>query len=133
VPVKLTVDAYSGEQFEARVRFVSPSLRQDQRALTIEAVASNKDGRLKPGMFTTARIHQPDAAPALLVPATAIETVAGTSRVFVVKNNRIEERIVTTGETVGDRIEITSGLAKGESVASEPKGHLVDGQAVAAR
>jgi RND family efflux transporter MFP subunit len=133
LPVKLTVDAYSGEQFEARVRFVSPSLRQDQRALTIEAVASNKDGRLKPGMFTTARIHQPDAAPALLVPATAIETVAGTSRVFVVKNNRIEERIVTTGETVGDRIEITSGLAKGESVASEPKGHLVDGQAVAAR
>jgi membrane fusion protein (multidrug efflux system) len=133
LPVKLTVDAYSGEQFEAKVRFVSPSLRADQRALTVEAVASNKDGRLKPGMFTTARIHQPDAAPALLVPATAIETVAGTSRVFVVKNNRIEERIVTTGETVGDRIEITSGLAKGESVASEPKGHFVDGQAVAAR
>ena len=66
-------------------------------------------------MFATARIHQASGAPALLVPATAIETIAGTSRVYVVKNNRIEERIVTTGETIGDRIEITSGVAKRRS------------------
>ena len=53
------------------VRFVSPSLRAEQRALTVEAVAANADGRLKPGMFATARIHQPAGAPALLVPADA--------------------------------------------------------------
>ena len=130
--VKLTVDAYPGETFDAKVRFVSPGLRADQRALTVEAVAENTDGRLKPGMFATARIHQPEGAPALLVPTTAIETIAGTSRAYVVKNNRVEERIVTTGETIGDLIEVTSGVAKGEAVAAEPKGHLTDGQAVAA-
>jgi multidrug efflux pump subunit AcrA (membrane-fusion protein) len=84
-------------------------------------------------MFATARIHQAAGAPALLVPANAIEVIAGTSRVYVVKNNRIEERIVTTGEAVGDRVEITSGVAAGESVATDPKGRLADGQTVAAR
>jgi RND family efflux transporter MFP subunit len=133
LPVSLSLDAYPGETFEAKVRFVSPSLRPEQRALTVEAVAVNSDGRLKPGMFATARIHQPAGVPALLVPANAIETVAGTSRVYVVKNNRIEERIVTTGETVGDHIEVTSGVAAGESVATDPKGRLADGQTVAAR
>ena len=133
LPVKLTVDAYTNEEFDARIRFVSPSLRADQRALTVEALAANADGRLKPGMFATARIRQAVDAPALLVPATSVEVIAGTSRVYVVKNNRVEERIVTVGETFGDRIEVTSGIAKGDSVATDPKGRLADGQTVASR
>jgi len=133
LPVKLTVDAYTNEEFDARIRFVSPSLRADQRALTVEALAANADGRLKPGMFATARIRQAVDAPALLVPATSVEVIAGTSRVYVVKNNRVEERIVTIGETFGDRIELTSGIAKGESVATDPKGRVADGQTVASR
>jgi RND family efflux transporter MFP subunit len=132
-PVKLTVDAYPGETFEARVRFVSPSLRADQRALTVEAVAPNQDARLKPGLFAAALIQQPASAPALLVPATAIETVTGTSRVYLVKGGKVEERIVTIGETVGQKVEVTSGIAKGDVVAAAPKGHLADGVEVRVR
>jgi membrane fusion protein, multidrug efflux system len=131
--VKIAVDAYPGETFLATIRYVSPSLRADQRALTVEGVAANHDGRLKPGLFATASIQQPVSAPALLVPATAVETVAGTARVYVVKDGKADERIVTIGETVGQQVEITSGVAKGELVAAAPKGHLVDGAAVRAR
>ncbi|MEP6916246.1 MAG: efflux RND transporter periplasmic adaptor subunit [Acidobacteriota bacterium] len=132
-PVRLTVDAYPGEEFTAKIRYVSPSLRPDQRALTVEAIASNPDGRLKPGLFVTASIQQPQSAPALLVPATAVETIAGTSRVYVVKGDKVEERIVTTGEVVGPKVEVTSGLVKGDVVASEPKGRLADGSLVTSR
>jgi RND family efflux transporter MFP subunit len=131
--VRLTVDAYPGEEFAATIRFVSPSLRSDQRALTVEALAPNTDGRLKPGLFVTALVRQADGAPALLVPASSVETVAGTSRVYVVKENRAEARIVTTGDKVGDDVEVTSGVSKGEVVATEPKGRLSDGQAVKSR
>jgi membrane fusion protein, multidrug efflux system len=131
--VRLTVDAYPNEVFEATVRFISPALRSDQRALTVEAIAFNKDGRLKPGLFATALVRQPDAAPALLVPASAVETLAGTSRVYVVKDNTIDERIVTIGERVDAQVEITSGVAKDEKVAAEPKGRLSDGQHVKSR
>jgi membrane fusion protein, multidrug efflux system len=128
--VRLTVDAYPGQEFPATVRFVSPALRSDQRALTVEAIAPNDDGRLKPGLFATALVRQPDATPALLVPASAVETIAGTSRVYVVKDNRVEARIVTTGEKLDNGIELTSGASKGEVVASEPNGRLSDGQQV---
>ena len=128
--VRFGVDAYPGEEFAATIRFVSPSLSSDRRALTVEAIASNPDGRLKPGLFATAWIRQTDPAPGLLVPSTAIETVAGTSRVYVVKDGAVEERIVTTGDKVGDRVELTSGIAAGELVASAPGGRLMDGRAV---
>ena len=132
-PVKLTVDAYPGEVFDAKVRFVSPSVRADQRAMTIEAIAPNPSGRLKPGLFTTASIQQPQSAPALLAPVTAVETISGTSRVYVIKDGKVEERIVTTGEKLGDRVEITSGVIAGDTVAADPKGRLTDGAAVKAR
>jgi len=38
-----------------------------------------------------------------------------------------EERIVTTGERLDDRVEITSGLAAGETVGVNPRGKLADG------
>jgi hypothetical protein len=117
-----------GQEFRPRTSF--RPLAPDQRALTVEAVAPSADGRFKPGLFATALIRQADAAPALLVPATAVETIAGTTRVYAVKDGRIEERIVTTGETVRNQIEITSGVSKGDVIASEPKGRLVDGLAV---
>ena len=128
--VRLTVDAYPNEQFAATVRFVSPSLRVDQRALTVEAMAANKDGRLKPGLFATALIEQGAPTPALTVPETAVETVSGTSRVYVINNGKAEERIVTLGEKVAGQIEITTGVAKGEIVAAEPRGRITDGMPV---
>jgi RND family efflux transporter MFP subunit len=132
-PVRLTVDAYSGEEFPATIRFVSPSLKADQRALTVEAIAPNRDGRLKPGLFATALVQQPASSPALLVPSTAIETVAGTSRVFVVAGDKAEERIVTLGEAVGKQVEITSGVTKADRVVAEAKGRVIDGALVAVR
>jgi membrane fusion protein (multidrug efflux system) len=126
--VRLSVDAYPNEVFTAKVRFVSPSLKSDQRALTVEAVAANPDGRLKPGLFATALLQQPAPAPALLVPASAVETMAGTSRVYVVgAADKAEERIVTLGGKVGDRVELTSGVKSGERVAANPRGKLADG------
>jgi multidrug efflux pump subunit AcrA (membrane-fusion protein) len=126
--VRLSVDAYPHEVFTAKIRFVSPALKSDQRALTVEAVAANVDGRLKPGLFATALLQQQAPAPALLVPSSAVETVAGTSRVYVVAaDNKVEERIVTLGETVGDRVELATGVKAGERIAANPRGKLADG------
>ena len=127
-PVRLTVDAYPGEVFEAKVRFVSPSLRADQRALTVEAVAPNTDGRLKPGLFATAL----DSAAAsrrrrCSCPRRAVETVAGTSRVYVVKDGKVEERIVTTRREGRRPRRDHHRRREGRVVAAEPKGRLTDG------
>lgn len=125
--VTFEVDAYPGETFTGHVRYVSPSVAADTRALTIEAVVPNASGRLKPGFFATAQIEQATMVPGVLVPATAVRTVSGTSRVFVIAGDRVEERIVTAGQAIGDRVEITSGLKAGEQVVATGVERLVDG------
>jgi membrane fusion protein, multidrug efflux system len=130
--VSLEVDAVPGQTFVGQVRFVSPALRSETRALVVEAVVDNTDGRLKPGLFATARIEQAAKSPALLVPATAVQKTATAHRVFVVTGDHAEERLITTGQTEGERIEATSGLTAGERVVVSGLERLKDGTRVKA-
>lgn len=129
-PVVFQVDAYPGREFTGTVRFVSPGLEANRRALTIEAVVPNQSGDLKPGLFATARIDQPEKTPAIMVPATAVLTQAGTSRVYVVNGDHVEERIVTLGQPGDALVEIATGLKTGEKVATKNVAQLFDGAKV---
>ena len=86
--------------------------------------------RAQPGFFATARVQQPKPTLAILVPAGAVQTSAGTSHVFVVNGDHVEERIVTTGQTVDTLVEIINGLKPGERVATTNVTRLVDGTKV---
>ncbi len=132
-PVTFEVDAYPGETFTGQVRYVSPSVNADTRALVIEAVVPNSTGRLKPGLFATANIEEAAPRPGILVPATAVRSISGTARVFVVQGDRVEERVVMTGQVVGPRIEIADGLKGGERIVATGVDQLVDGIRVVVR
>jgi membrane fusion protein (multidrug efflux system) len=129
-PITFEVDAYAGRQFAGKVRYVSPTLHADQRALTVEAVVPNPGNELKPGLFATARMQQLKPTPAILVPAAAVRTTAGTSRVFALTGDHVEERVVTVGQTVDALLEITNGLKAGERVATTNLSQLADGTKV---
>ncbi len=129
--VSLAVDAYPGKTFIGKVRYVSPEVRADSRALIVEAVVPNDAGALRPGLFVTAQIEEAMPTPGVLVPTTAVQAASGTARVFVVTGDHVEERIITVGEAVGDLIEATSGLAAGDVVATNNLARLVDGTRVA--
>ena len=131
--VSLEVDASPGQRFDGQVRFVSPALQSDSRTLVVEAAVRNDAGTLRPGSFATARIDQASERPAVLVPATAVRTVSGTARVYVVSGDRVEERIVTVGQQAGALVEIGTGLKANETVAASNVEQLTDGARVAAR
>jgi RND family efflux transporter MFP subunit len=130
--VSLEVDAFPGESFAGEVRFVSPALRSETRALVVEALVANRDGRLMPGLFATARIEQAAKSPALLIPASAVHKTATANRVFVIVGDHAEERLVTTGQMEGELIEATSGLKAGERVVVGGAERLSDGARVKA-
>ena len=129
-PVTFQVDAFQGREFTGTIRYVSPALEANRRALTVEAVVPNQSNDLKPGLFATARIEQPEKSEAVMVPADALQVTAGTSRVYVVNGDKVEERIVTTGQQVGTLIEVASGLKAGEKVATKNVAQLFDGARV---
>jgi RND family efflux transporter MFP subunit len=128
--VAFGVQAYPGRTFHGTVAYVGPALRPDSRALVVEAVVPNPDRRLQPGLFVTARVELPATAPTLFVPAAAVRTEAGISRVFVVRDGRAEVRLVQLGREAGDRVEVLQGLRAGERVAVDRLDGLADGGAV---
>lgn len=67
---------------------------------------------------------------ALLVPASAVTRFGQMERIFVVADGRAQLRLVKTGATRGDRIELLAGAAAGESVVAAPSATLHDGQPV---
>ena len=128
--VSVTVSAYADRSFAGHVARVSPSVTTTSRTLTVEADVDNPNAELKPGQFATIRILLPKSAPALLVPQRALRTISGATYVFVIKNGFAQQRLVQTGQTEGDLVELKSGIAADEVVATSNVDQLSDGAAV---
>jgi membrane fusion protein, multidrug efflux system len=129
--VVFTVQTYPDRSFAGTVAYVGPALRIDSRSLVVEALVPNANGALQPGLFATARIELPALTPALFVPAAAVRTEAGVSRLFVIKDGRAEQRFVQVGRDASGRLEMLRGLQTGERVAVDALDRLTDGAPVA--
>jgi RND family efflux transporter MFP subunit len=125
--VSVRVSAYPDRNFAGRIARVSPNVSAQSRTLTVEAEVQNPNGDLKPGQFATVRILLPQSEPAVLVPQRALRQMSGATYVFVIKNGRAEQRLVQTGQNEGDLIEINSGVAAEEIVATTNVDQLSDG------
>jgi multidrug efflux pump subunit AcrA (membrane-fusion protein) len=128
--VSVTTSAWPDRNFSGRIARISPNVSQTSRTLTVEAEIENSSGVLKPGQFATVRILQSRAQPAVLVPSRAVRTESGVNRVFVIKDGHAQERLVQLGQAEGDLVEIKSGVAADETVATSNIDQLSDGMAV---
>lgn len=128
--VSVTTSAWPDRSFSGRIARISPNVTPNSRTLTVEAEIENGNGALKPGQFATVRILLPRSEPAVLVPARAVHTEAGVSRLYVIKDGHAQQRLVQLGQTEGDLIEIKQGVASGEVVATSNIELLSDGAVV---
>ncbi|HZG53381.1 MAG TPA: efflux RND transporter periplasmic adaptor subunit [Pyrinomonadaceae bacterium] len=128
--VSVLTSAYAERAFAGRIARISPNVTAASRTLTVEAQVENGEGLLKPGQFATVRISQPAGAPAVLIPARAVRTEQDVSRVFVVKDGRVEERVVQLGQVEGELVEVRNGIGADELVATSNVEVLKDGAAV---
>jgi multidrug efflux pump subunit AcrA (membrane-fusion protein) len=128
--VSVSVAGYPDRNFAGRVARVSPNVTASSRTLTVEADVENPKAELKPGQFATVRILLPQTEPAVLVPQKALRTISGSTYVFVIKSGHAEQRLVQTGQTEGDLIELKSGVAADEVVATSNVDQLNDGVVV---
>lgn len=125
--VSATTSAWPDKNFSGRIARIAPNVTTNSRTLTVEAEIENSSGALKPGQFATVRILQPRPQAAVLVPSRAVVTDAGVSRVYVIKDGHAEQRLVQLGQTEGDLIQVKSGVAADEVVATSNLELLGDG------
>jgi multidrug efflux pump subunit AcrA (membrane-fusion protein) len=128
--VSVGTSAYADRTFAGRIARISPNVTTASRTLTVEAEVDNGQNLLKPGQFATVRILMPKADPAVLVPVRAVRTQDNASRVYVIKDGRVEEHVVQLGQAEGDLVEIKTGLHEGDIVATSNTEQLKDGAQV---
>ena len=125
-PMLLAIDGDT-RTYTGKVARLAPALDQQNRTLLVEADIENP-GTLRPGVLARAHVVT-GSSPAPTVPASAIVAFAGVEKVLVVDKGKALEKRVKTGNRIGDRVEIVSGVAAGDKVVDKP-GSLQQGQAV---
>lgn len=124
--VEFSVAPYPGEVFTGVVKFIGAAVRAETRDLQVEAEVVNTDGRLRPGLFAEARLSLPPQK-TVTVPVSAVRTDGSSQKVWVLEAGRLDERLVETGESDKERVEIRRGVKKGESVVLSPGADAADG------
>ena len=135
--VAANVAAHPQREFNGRVTAINPALDPASRAISVEAQISNPDNALRPGMFATAQLFQPEGETAVFVPRSAVINDAATnsSRVYALEGDVARVRVVQTegqtGAVEDGMVRITSGLSGGETVITNNLDQLFDGAKVA--
>jgi RND family efflux transporter MFP subunit len=124
--VDFEVSAFPGHQFQGTIKYVGASLEGNTRTLIAEAVVGNEDGTLRPGLFATAKLLSPREETRLLIPRGAVQYAGETAKIFVIKDGRAREVIVTIGTQEGDDVTVTKGLIGNETVLADTRG-IADG------
>jgi HlyD family secretion protein len=137
--VTAVLDAYPDWQIPGRVITTIPSADRQKATVLVRIAFMELDPRILPdmGVKVTFLRDSEDAAPAArpvtLVPKAAIKTDGKQSYVFVVVNDRVDRRAITTGGADGDRVEVIAGLNAGDRVVVSPPAELSAGALVVTR
>ena len=128
--IELSVEAYRGQIFTGHVTRVSPAVEVQTRSLAVEGRVGNGDGRLRPGFFAKGAVLTKKDSGVPFVPAEAVVYFVGISKVFVVGDGVVEERLVKAGARQGAWVEIAEGVKPGETVAVSNLSQLFGGAPV---
>jgi RND family efflux transporter MFP subunit len=106
-----------GLEQTSNIREVVPQKDVRTRTVTVKVPLKDVEG-LAPGLYGT-MVFDTEAGEVITVPKHAVRTVGQLESVRVLENGSVKVRHVKTGRELNDRIEILSGLKKGEKVVVE--------------
>ncbi len=125
-PVKVRIDAVGTGPLQGTVSEIVPAADPASRSFTVKIDLPARQA-LRSGLYGVAGFGMGQKN-AMTVPQQAIVQRGQLTGVYVVDNNKIARlRLIRTGKSFGDRIEILSGLNDGESIVVEGAGKVNDG------
>jgi RND family efflux transporter MFP subunit len=131
VTATLTLPQYPGRQFKGKLARTSDAVDPVTRTLLAEVDVDNRTGELLPGSYTQVHLSVKNAAPALIVPVSAVILAPDGLKVAVVDSNSHAHLVrVTPGRDSGATMEILSGLQPNQQVIKNPPDSLTEGEVV---
>ena len=116
-PVPFAIDGFADRQFEGTVKRINPAVDPATRQVRITVALPNKTGRLVAGLFAQGRVAV-EARDGLVVPASAVDRRGLRPAVTRIEGGvarRVEVALGIEDQAI-DRVEITSGIAPGDTV-----------------
>ena len=120
-------EAYPNEVFEGRVTRIVQALNRATRTMTVEVDLTNKDHRLKGGMFARVEVLVGKHSQAIQIPLDAVSRLEESQYVYVVKEGKAHQVPVELGARDGNRIEVVKGLAGDEHLIVSGKDLVSEG------
>ena len=122
---------------QSEVRQTGNFINPDNRSFSVEIPVTNIEGMVKPNMIAKVLINDYSNQSAILIPQSIVsENAAGEQYVFVLgRLNKkamavTSKRVIETGKTKGDMLEVLGGLSPGERVVDEGARSVKEGQSV---
>jgi membrane fusion protein, multidrug efflux system len=116
-PVRFSVTGYPGRTFEGRIASINPQADPQTRQVRLFVRIPNAGQALVAGLFAEGRVAS-ETRETLTIPALAVDERGLTPQVLRLRNGVTERVAVTIGarDRATDRVEITNGLAAGDTV-----------------
>ncbi|VEP14612.1 Efflux transporter, RND family, MFP subunit [Hyella patelloides LEGE 07179] len=130
-PVLATIPGSNVEPIKGKITSIFPQANSQTRTVTVEAVIDNPDGQLLSGKFLEMKIVTARKPSAITIPQAAVVEFQDQPSVWVVEGDTVTAQPVTLGMSTGDRVEVTSGLKRGEAVVTSGQRRLVENATVA--
>jgi RND family efflux transporter MFP subunit len=129
----IRVDALN-RTLTGKVARSTDALDPSTRSMQVEVDVPNADGSLTPGMYAQVTLNVQRTGNAIVVPIQALDTSGAQPVVMVVNaQGRVEKRVVQTGLTTANRVEILSGVREGEQVIVANQASFQPGETVTPR
>jgi membrane fusion protein (multidrug efflux system) len=122
--------AWEEESFDGRVLRLAPTLDPVTRTLRAEVSVSNRESRLRPGMFVEVTMIADRREDVPVIPREALAERGGRKVVFVLRGQRVNRREVVAGLGDDEIVEIRQGLEAGERIVVRGLETLTDGTRV---
>ena len=129
---KISSPLIPDETINGEISELQPSVGGGSRAV-MAIVNIGNPGQLRPSATLTGEILIENRQSAVMVPNLSIVQRPAGNVVYVIKGNKAEARLVTTGNHKGTLIEILSGLDGNETIATDGAAFLTDGATVTIR
>ena len=128
--VKVSVDAFPGEQFDGEIFAIEPSVDEQTRTVLLRARVPNPKARLKPGMFARVALLLGVRENAIIVPEQAIVPRGQDFFVFKVVGGKVLFAKVELGLRRPGEVQILKGVAPGDVVVTDGQLRIRDGAPV---
>lgn len=113
-----TTEETRKDTFQAKIVAIDPKIDISTRTVKARALCPNKNGKIFPGSFAAIQIVLKESDNSFMIPSQAFIPILKGYKLFVIKNGKAQEAIVSTGLRTENEVQVISGIQQGDTIVT---------------